>query len=226
MKILVTAGPTREPIDAVRFISNRSSGKMGHAIAETAADLGHTVRLISGPVSLTQLNNVETLRINTAAEMLRAVVSSFPWCDALVMTAAVADWRPRRVAANKLKKAEMSDRLDLERTTDILLHLANLKKNQVVVGFAAETANLIKEGKRKLREKNLDLLVANDISQTDAGFEVDTNRVVFVTPAGQVELPLMSKTDVAFRIVKWVESKLAANAVPSAVEEPRESPEG
>ncbi len=204
MNFLITAGPTREPIDAVRFISNRSSGKMGYAIADAAAGRGHTVRLISGPVALSQPDNVEVIGVNTAAEMLEAVKNSFSWCDVLIMAAAVADWRPKQVAQGKLKKTTMSDCLQLERTTDILLEIALLKKDQIIVGFAAETNDLIKEGQRKLAEKKLDLVVANDVSQPDAGFEVETTRVTLISNENVENLPLMTKAEAASYILKHV----------------------
>jgi phosphopantothenoylcysteine decarboxylase/phosphopantothenate--cysteine ligase len=205
MKILVTAGPTREALDPVRFLSNRSTGKMGYAVAAVAAAQGHEVHLISGPVSLEVPEGVAVSRVVTAAAMLEAVLADLEWCDALVMSAAVADWRPKTVAAGKLKKADMSATLELERTADILQAVAEQKQAQIVVGFAAETENLLAEAQRKLAAKGLDLIVANDVSRPDAGFEVDTNAVTFVSAEGVAELPLMSKREVAERLVLWLE---------------------
>ena len=207
MKILVTAGPTREALDPVRFLSNRSTGKMGYSIAAVAAERGHAVRLISGPVVLEAPAGVVLSRVVTAAAMLEAVLAEFEWCDALVMSAAVADWRPTTVAAEKLKKADMSATLELERTPDILAEVGKTKRGRIVVGFAAETENLLSEARRKLASKRLDMIVANDVSRSDAGFEVDTNAVTFVTAEGLDELPLMSKSQVADRIVRWLESR-------------------
>lgn len=205
MRVLVTAGPTREALDPVRFLSNRSTGKMGYAIASVAAGRGHEVRLVSGPVALEAPERVERISVVSAAEMLDAVLADFGWCDVLVMSAAVADWRPKVVAADKLKKADMSGTLELERTEDILKAVAELKQDQVVVGFAAETEDLLAEARRKLEAKRLDLIVANDVSRPDAGFGVDTNAVTLVTASGADALPLMSKREVAKRLLQWVE---------------------
>ena len=207
MRILVTAGPTREPIDPVRFIGNRSSGKMGYALAAAARRRGHTTALISGPVSLPAPEGVDLERIGTAAEMLEAVRRRLPASDALIMAAAVADWRPAAVSPVKLKKGAAPPLLPLEATVDILKAVATQKGLRVFVGFAAETGEAVAEARRKLREKNLDLIVANDVSQPDAGFEVDTNRAVLIPAEGAPEaLPLMSKADLADRIVAWIEA--------------------
>ncbi len=205
MKILVTAGPTREPIDPVRFLSNRSTGKMGYAVAAAAKGHGHNVKLISGPVSLTAPDDVNLISVTTAAEMLQAVESEFSDCDALIMCAAVADWRPRVVAESKLKKDKMAATLELERTPDILERVASLKQGQIVVGFAAETENLLEQAQRKLAAKRLDMIVANDVSRPDAGFAVDTNAVLLVTASEVHELPLMRKEDVAEKLIEAVE---------------------
>jgi phosphopantothenoylcysteine decarboxylase / phosphopantothenate---cysteine ligase len=213
MNILVTAGPTREAVDPVRFLSNRSTGKMGYAIASVAVKRGHTVKLISGPVSLSDPPGVEVSRVTTAAEMLEAVQSGFPWCNALVMSAAVADWKPKAVSAQKLKKSDMSAVLELERTVDILQAVTRSESNQIMVGFAAETENLLTEARRKRVAKGLDLVVANDVSQTDAGFEVDSNRVTFVPDRGEpTALPLMSKVDVAEHLLLWIEARSGDSA--------------
>jgi len=206
MRILVTAGPTREALDPVRFLSNRSTGKMGYAIAAVAAERGHEVRLISGPVALEAPGGVAVSPVVSAADMLDAVLGDLGWCDALVMSAAVADWRPKSVAAEKLKKAEMAATLELERTEDILKAVAEVKQGQVVVGFAAETEDLLTEARRKLQAKQLDLIVANDVSRPDAGFAVDTNAVTLVTADRADALPLMSKREVAKRLLQWLES--------------------
>ncbi len=206
MRILVTAGPTREFLDPVRFISNRSSGKMGYAIAAAARDRGHEVILISGPVALPDPPYVTVVRVVSATDMLKAVESHLESCDALIMAAAVADWRPAQVSRDKLKKLKTAPVLALVPTPDILKTIQGRKEHRIVVGFAAETNQLESEAQRKLVDKGLDLIVANDVNQPDAGFDVDTNRVVMIPRTGNREaLPLMSKRDVAERIVGWVE---------------------
>ncbi len=207
MKILVTAGPTREALDPVRFLSNRSSGKMGYAIAAVAQKRGHDVRLVSGPVALDAPCGVGVSHVVSASEMQDSVLNAFSWCDALVMSAAVADWRPRSFAAEKLKKRDMVASLELERTPDILMSVSRVKRNQIVVGFAAETENLLAEARRKLKAKALDLIVANDVSRADAGFEVDMNAVMLVSLEGEETLPLMSKLDVSDRLIEWIEKQ-------------------
>jgi len=207
MKILVTAGPTREFLDPVRFLSNRSSGRMGYAVAAAAREAGHTVRLVSGPTALAAPEGVETERVTSAAEMLAAVEAWFDWCDALVMAAAVADFRPRAQAPGKVKKQGAALTLELEPTADILATLQPRKGNRCVVGFAAETGDPLPEAARKLARKGLDLIVANDVTEPGAGFDVDTNRVTLLDPTGHVErLPLMSKAAVARELVKRVEA--------------------
>lgn len=207
MKILVTAGPTREFIDPVRFISNRSSGKMGYAIAGAAVRRGHEVVLVSGPVSLAPPPGLTMIRVVSAAEMQSAVEKNVFACDALVMAAAVSDWRPARVHVNKMKKRNSPATLDLEPVPDILLGLAAGKGDRIFVGFAAETENLLDEARAKLEKKNLDMIVANDVSRADAGFEVDTNAVTFIPALGEaLTLPLLSKDDVAERLVQWIEA--------------------
>lgn len=214
MNLLVTAGPTREWLDPVRYLSNRSSGKMGFAIAQAARARGHRVTLVTGPVALADPAGVKVVRVTTAAEMLAAVRRSLPRCRVLVMAAAVADWRPRRRAARKLKKEQMRPVLELERTPDILQTLRPRKGPRVFVGFAAETGNPLAEARRKLHAKGLDLIVANDVTQRDAGFEVDTNRVTLLSADGAMRhLPLMSKRAVAGRIVAWIEARVAGQVV-------------
>lgn len=211
MKILVTAGPTREPIDPVRFISNRSSGKMGYALARIAVSRAHEVVLISGPVALTQPEGVQLIPVLTAEEILAAVRRHWDWCEALIMAAAVCDWRPIRVSPRKIKKTMMPAVLKLKPTPDILLALRSIKGGRIVVGFAAETDRIEQEARRKLQEKNLDLIVANDVGRSDAGFEVDTNQVTMIPAVGEVEhLSLMSKDAVAERILQWIEARYSS----------------
>lgn len=208
MRILVTAGPTREAIDPVRFLSNRSSGKMGYALAQVAARRGHAVTLISGPVALKPPAHVACVKVTTAAEMLKAVKRHLPRCDALIMAAAVADWRPSRVSSQKIKKNKASPVLRLVPTPDILKTLRPKKGRRLFIGFAAETEKLKDSARRKLAQKGLDLIVANDVGRRDAGFDVDTNRVTLIDAGGAVtDLPLMTKLKVAARILDWLEAR-------------------
>jgi len=210
MRIVVTAGPTREAIDPVRFISNRSSGRMGYAIAEEAAARGHVVVLIAGPVALADPPGAQVIRVTTCEDMLAAVGNALESCDALVMAAAVADWRPVTVSAEKIKKSRIPPVIRLEPAPDILKTLRPRKGGRIFVGFAAETGNPLPEAVRKLRDKGLDMIVANDVSQADAGFDVETNRCTLVTGEDEaVALPLMSKMDVAGRILDWIEKRRA-----------------
>ncbi|TAN38124.1 MAG: bifunctional phosphopantothenoylcysteine decarboxylase/phosphopantothenate--cysteine ligase CoaBC [Verrucomicrobia bacterium] len=206
MKLLITAGPTREPLDPVRFLSNRSSGKMGYALAEEAAARGHEVTLISGPVALQPPKNAQVVRVVTAADMLAAVKLHLKKCDVLIMAAAVADWRPARVGKRKMKKGGAQRlTLELQPTPDILKSIGKLKGRRIFVGFAAETHNLRAEAKRKLREKNLDLIVANDVTVPGAGFEVETNCVTIFDAQSEEQWPLLAKRDVAERILDRIE---------------------
>lgn len=208
MRALITAGPTREPVDAVRFLSNRSTGKMGFALARVGAQRGHEVTLITGPVALEAPPGIQRIDVVTAEEMKCAVESSLEGQDILIMAAAVSDWRPRKPVTHKQKKAEAMDglSLELERTCDILTSVRKRKGRRLHVGFAAETHNVLGEARRKLRDKGLDLIVANDVGQPDAGFVVDTNRVTFLTENDEIILPCLSKNEVADRIWQTVES--------------------
>jgi len=210
MRILVTAGPTREHLDPVRFLSNRSTGKMGFAVAEQAAARGHDVVLVAGPVALPTPAGVTRVDIVSALDLLAAVQRHLPRADALVMAAAVADWRPRAVRAVKLKEQALGPTLDLEPNPDILMTVRPLKGGRIFVGFAAETGDPLPEARRKLAAKGLDLIVANDVSLPDAGFAVDTNRVTLLPRDGAPEaLPLLAKHAVAERIVAWIEQAWA-----------------
>lgn len=209
MRILITAGPTREAIDPVRFISNRSSGKMGYALARIAARRGHVVTLISGPVALRPPARVSFVPVTTAREMLVAVKRHIPRCDALIMAAAVADWRPCFASRHKLKKRSGPPVLRLRPNSDILKTIAPRKGARIFIGFAAETGRLLAETRRKLRDKNLDLIVANDVSRRDSGFDVDFNQVTLMAADGTMQsLPLMTKLKVAARIMDWLETRL------------------
>jgi phosphopantothenoylcysteine decarboxylase/phosphopantothenate--cysteine ligase len=199
--VLVTAGPTQEAIDPVRFLTNRSSGKMGYAIAEAALARGAEVTLISGPVSLTPPAGARTIRVRSASEMFEAVKQHLDQSTIVVMAAAVADYRPLSIHQQKIKKNGSALVLDLEPTRDILAAVASNRGDRVIVGFAAETENLIENAKKKLVEKSADLIVANDVTAPDSGFDVDTNRICLVSAEGVIEEPLMSKRDAAERVI-------------------------
>ena len=203
-KIVVTAGGTMEPLDPVRVLTNRSSGKQGYAVAQAALDAGGTVVLITAPTALTPPVGAQVIQAASAQTMLEAVLLESANADALVMAAAVADFRPKRVAKNKLKKRDGIPQLDLEAVPDILQAVCKLgsQKPRCVVGFAAESRDLLKNARSKMDSKNLDLIVANDISSSDAGFGVDTNRVTFLFQDAPAEpLPLMDKAEVAETLI-------------------------
>jgi phosphopantothenoylcysteine decarboxylase / phosphopantothenate---cysteine ligase len=200
LRILVTAGPTHEPMDPVRYITNRSTGKMGYALARVGRIRGASVILVSGPTSLGVPRGVELEPVSTAGEMRQAVLKHFPDCDILVMAAAVSDYRPHSTESQKMKKGRQTLTLELDRNPDILAELGQSGEGKrcVLVGFAAETEQLLAHAGKKLQDKNLDMIVANDVSREDAGFAVDTNEVKILFRDGQVEnLPLMGKEDVA-----------------------------
>ncbi len=205
-RIVVTAGGTQEPIDPVRHITNRSSGKMGYAIAEAARDRGAAVTLVAAPTALPDPYGVDAVHVSTAEEMFQAVTKATKSCEALVMAAAVADYRPHSGASQKIKKLDDELTLNLVRTTDIL---GSIKGDFVKVGFAAETADLVANATKKLTGKKLDLIVANDITRSDAGFSSEMNRVILIGQnAEPVELPLMPKRQVADAILDWVAALL------------------
>ncbi|HEC21341.1 MAG TPA: bifunctional phosphopantothenoylcysteine decarboxylase/phosphopantothenate--cysteine ligase CoaBC [Chloroflexi bacterium] len=219
-RVVVTAGPTREPLDPVRFISNHSTGKQGFAIAQAAVDAGADVTLISGPVALSAPVGVHRVDVTDADSMRAAVLAHATrgnQADALIMSAAVADFRPLRESDEKIKKAEETKRrrpapftLELVQTPDILLEVTQqVARPRVTIGFAAESEDLIENARAKLEQKRLDLIVANDITAEDAGFEADTNRVHFITAEGAEALPLMSKEEVGVRLVEWLVERLA-----------------
>jgi len=200
--IVVTAGGTQEPIDPVRYISNHSSGKMGYALAEAARDRGAKVAFVTAPTSLPEPVGVDVVKVNTAQEMRKAVEKVTPQADALVMAAAVADYRPTKVAKDKIKKGEAGLTLELECTPDIL---GSVKGNFIKVGFAAESSNLVENAKQKLKQKGLALIVANDITATDSGFGADSNRVTIIDQEGKVDsLPLLAKREVADKVLDRV----------------------
>ena len=213
-RILVSAGPTQEAIDPVRYLSNHSSGRMGWAIARMARRRGAEVALVTGPTALAAPTGVRTVPVVSAHEMARALREEFEQATVLVMAAAVADYRPARPLARKLKKAATTMALDLERNPDILSGLAARKGRRIVVGFAAETHDLAGEAKRKLREKRLDLIVANDVTAPGAGFGTDTNVVRLFDATGLDEtLPLLAKEAVADRILDWIAARRGTPSV-------------
>ncbi|WP_410983879.1 bifunctional phosphopantothenoylcysteine decarboxylase/phosphopantothenate--cysteine ligase CoaBC [Bacillus cereus] len=208
-RILVTAGPTREKIDPVRFMTNFSSGKMGYAIAEVAANLGADVILVSGPTAITPPVNVTTVQVESAQEMLEAVMQHYGFMDVVIKTAAVADYRPKIMHDQKMKKKSGDAIIELERTIDILKTLGEKKEHQVLVGFAAETTNIEEYATKKLREKNANMIVANDVKAQGAGFGTDTNIVTMYRKDGEViRLPLLTKKEVAREILLQIEAML------------------
>jgi phosphopantothenoylcysteine decarboxylase/phosphopantothenate--cysteine ligase len=210
-RVLVTAGPTREALDPVRYLGNRSSGRMGYALAASAWRRGAEVTLVSGPVSIPAPTGVEVLRVESAAEMLDAVAAALPAADLLVMAAAVADFRPGRAAEGKLKReGGAPPEITLEPTADVLRGTLPLRPDGcVVVGFALETDDLLANARAKLESKRLDLLVLNDAREPGAGFEVDTNRVTILRPGAEPEpLPLLAKDEVADEILDRAEALL------------------
>ncbi|MCL2706984.1 MAG: bifunctional phosphopantothenoylcysteine decarboxylase/phosphopantothenate--cysteine ligase CoaBC [Dehalococcoidia bacterium] len=200
-RVVITAGGTREPIDPVRFIGNRSSGKMGHALAEAARDRGADVTLIS-TVSLSQPSNMRVVHVESASQMLEAVMQTVWQADVLVMAAAVADYRPKTTQENKIKKDAAVLNIELERTLDIL---AEVEGDFLRIGFAAETENLLDNARKKLVDKRLDLIAANDVTIAGSGFGSDTNKVTLISRDGkEYDLPLMPKRDVADKVWDWV----------------------
>ncbi len=202
-KVVVTAGPTREKIDPVRYITNHSSGKMGYAIAEEALKAGALVTLISGPSSLAKPAGAAVIDVESAEEMYQAVDGVFDGADIVIKTAAVSDYRPKVVHESKVKKQDGDQVLELERTKDILLDLGRRKKQQILIGFAAETDHVEEYARKKLAKKNADMIVANNVKSEGAGFGTDTNIItIYKKDGGEIALPLMSKHEAAARILK------------------------
>ncbi len=205
MKILITAGPTREALDPMRFISNRSSGKMGYALAEAAVAAGHETVLVSGPCSLTPPEGLaKVIQVISSADMAEAVKAEFPSCNAAVMCAAVADYRPKNYSSSKIKKNDGEMVIELERTEDILASLGSMKKpGQLLIGFAAETDDMEENALGKLQRKNLDWIAANRLDLPGQGAESNTNTVVLYSVNGdRIVIPLASKKQVAEAILK------------------------
>lgn len=203
-KVVVTAGPTRERIDPVRFLTNFSSGKMGYAMAEAAASLGAETILISGPVSLVPPANVTLVSVESAKEMLDAVLLHFDTASMVIKTAAVADYKPKEVYSQKMKKQAGDSALVLERTTDILLELGKRKKNQLLIGFAAETNDVIHYAKSKLVKKNADYIIANDVTEEESGFGTETNTVTLVGKNIERQFPNQSKKELAMQLMETI----------------------
>ncbi|MER2258276.1 MAG: bifunctional phosphopantothenoylcysteine decarboxylase/phosphopantothenate--cysteine ligase CoaBC [Priestia megaterium] len=209
INVLVTAGPTVERIDPVRFFTNRSTGKMGYALAEQAAKLGASVTLVTGPTNLEYPKGVQVVQIESAQQMLEAVMQRYHEADVVIKSAAVADYRPKHVFDQKMKKQPGEAVLELERTTDILRTLGERKEHQLLVGFAAETEQVDEYAQKKLASKNLDMIVANNVTTEGAGFGTDTNIVTLYKRSGESkELPILSKHDVATEVLKEVKEML------------------
>lgn len=204
-KIIITAGPTRESVDPVRFLTNHSSGKMGYALAKAASYRGAEVKLISGPSELDAPLGVDLTEIETAAELKNEVFSEFETADIIIMAAAVSDYRPKEFSSQKIKKSDGNLILELERTTDILAELGKMKNNsQLLVGFAAETENLLENAQKKLNSKQADYIIANDISNKNIAFGSDKNQVSILSEEGTVQLPLAEKEKIANKIFDYI----------------------
>ena len=208
MKVLISAGPTREPIDPVRFVTNRSSGKMGYALAIAAKSACHDVCLVSGPVNLPPPEGIDLIKVETAEEMAKMMKRYAKFADLIIMSAAVADYRPKKAftSKQKIKKNQRSLSIEFERTEDILASLGKSKrKGQILAGFAAETEKLIYNAKKKLIAKNLDWIIANDVSRKDIAFESENNEVVMLSRNGKkVKIPKNSKLKIASQIIKII----------------------
>ena len=209
LSVLVTAGPTQEAIDPVRYITNRSSGKMGYAIASAAARRGARVTLVSGPTALKKPAYVNTVDVVSAQDMFEAVTSAAAEADVIIKAAAVADYRPATVAANKIKKSDGVMSIQLERTKDILGTLGSARRpGQFICGFSMETENVLENSRKKLDKKNVDMIAANDLNTEGAGFAVSTNVLTLITREGNVSLPLMSKDDAANALLDEIVKRL------------------
>ena len=205
LRVHITAGPTQEPLDPVRYISNHSSGKMGYALAQAATDAGAAVTLISGPVNLAQPDHVKRISVTTAEEMLSASLANIDDCDIFIACAAVADYRPTAIAEHKIKKGnEEIMELHLVKNPDIVATVASLSNKPFTVGFAAETRDVISYARGKLAKKGLDMIVANDVSQAGIGFNSDENAVTLVTADQQTSIPQTSKRQLAVQLIEQI----------------------
>ncbi len=221
MRVLVTAGPTLEDIDPVRFVGNRSSGRMGFALASEASRRGARVTLIAGPTSVEPPAVAEVVRVRSAADMHRAVLEQADSADVVIMAAAVADYAPEKRADQKIAKTDETMTLVLKRTPDILGDLGTRRlasgRGPLLVGFAAETEDLVARATEKLRKKHVDLIVANDVSRSDAGFDVDTNAVTIIGADGSESVPLQSKNGVAAEMLDRVEAPVGRSVTRESV---------
>lgn len=205
LKVLITAGPTQEPIDPVRYITNRSSGKMGYAIASQAKKRGAGVKIVSGPVNIKAPSGVEVAPVKTADEMFDEVMKSYENFDVLIMVAAVADYKCAQIAGRKIKKKDENLKIELVKNPDIAKELGKVKGNRILVGFSAETDDLVNNACEKLASKNLDLIVANDVTQEGAGFGTDTNIIKIIKRDGEIiSFPMMSKAEAGDKILDEV----------------------
>lgn len=204
LKVVITAGPTQEAIDPVRFLSNHSSGKMGFALARAAAEAGASTTLIAGPVALECADNVQRINVKSAKQMLDATLESMVECDIFIATAAVADYAPVNVANHKIKKSSSEMELTLRRTEDVLATVSALPNRPFCVGFAAETNDVVRYARGKLEKKKLDLVVANDVSNTEIGFQSDENAVTLISSDDEQSLPQMSKLSLATKLVTLI----------------------
>ena len=208
-KILITAGPTEEPLDPVRFITNLSSGKMGYALARVAHRHGAQVTLITGPTNLSLPSVENIIKVRTAQEMYKAVIENYKKSTVIIKTAAVADYRPKVFVREKIKKDDKLHSIELERNQDIIAEIGQNKKNIVLVGFAMETKDLLANAREKLKKKNMDLIVANSLREEGAGFQTDTNKITIIDREGDVQsLPVMTKIEAAEKILERVEGLL------------------
>jgi phosphopantothenoylcysteine decarboxylase/phosphopantothenate--cysteine ligase len=201
--VLITAGPTREKVDPVRYLTNRSSGRMGYALAEAASRRGARVLLVSGPTALTPAGAAELTQVESAEQMRQAVLKLLPEATVVIKTAAVSDYRPKSTASQKIKRSGPMS-LELEPTVDILAEIARHKSSQLVVGFAAETQNALENARKKLASKSLDAIVVNDVSREGVGFDSDRNAVTIITHSEVVEVPETTKWEVAQRVLDEV----------------------
>ena len=222
-RILITAGPTHEPIDPIRMLTNRSSGKMGYALAKASFRRGAKVMLVTGPTTLTPLDHIHTMHVTTAFEMDRAVSKHYKSCSIVIKAAAVSDYRPKKSSREKVKKTHKTLTLELERNPDILYKMGKNKGSRFLVGFAAETKNLISQAKSKLDRKNLDLIIVNHALQKDGGFGSDSNEVTIIDYEGKVEtLPRLEKAELADKILDTIK---AVKAEKKAAAEKKKTPD-
>ena len=223
-RILITAGPTHEPIDPIRMLTNRSSGKMGYALAEASYRRGAEVMLVTGPTTLMPLDHIHTIHVTTAFEMDKAVSKHYKSCSIVIKAAAVSDYRPKKSFREKVKKTHKTLTLELERNPDILYKMGKNKGSRFLVGFAAETKNLISQAKSKLDRKNLDLIVVNHALQKDGGFGSDSNEVTLIDYEGKVEtLPRLKKTELADEILDTIKAVKAEKKATAGQKKPTDS---